>query len=238
MTHVEVVATIAPQLSIEETLIQKINHRIDAIDVLELRIDQIENVTVDQVAEMITKLKVMQDSFKLLVTYRTKLQGGYGQFINDLYLNLISDLANINGIDMIDIEWQADIDIEKHKRIIKHLQQYNKEVVISHHNFESTPPLDELQFIFFKMQKFNPEYVKLAVMPHNKNDVLNLLQAMSTFSDTMDCKVVGISMSKLGLISRTAQGVFGGALTYGCIGEPQAPGQIDVTDLKAQVTLY
>jgi hypothetical protein len=37
--------------------------RIDAIDVLELRIDQIENVTVDQVAEMITKLKVMQDSF-------------------------------------------------------------------------------------------------------------------------------------------------------------------------------
>ncbi|MGO4092203.1 3-dehydroquinate dehydratase, partial [Staphylococcus aureus] len=27
-------------------------------------------------------------------------------------------------------------------------------------------------------------------------------------------------------------------LTYGCIGEPQAPGQIDVTDLKAQVTLY
>jgi hypothetical protein len=35
---VEVVATIAPQLYIEETLIQKINHRIDAIDVLELRI--------------------------------------------------------------------------------------------------------------------------------------------------------------------------------------------------------
>ncbi len=34
MTHVEVVATIAPQLSIE-TLIQKINHRIDAIDVLD-----------------------------------------------------------------------------------------------------------------------------------------------------------------------------------------------------------
>lgn len=238
MTHVEVVATITPQLHIEETLIQKINHRIDAIDVLELRIDQIENVTVDQVAEMITKLKVMQDSFKLLVTYRTKLQGGYGQFTNDSYLNLISDLTNINGIDMIDIEWQADIDIEKHQRIITHLQQHNKEVIISHHNFESTPPLDELQFIFFKMQKFNPEYVKLAVMPHNKNDVLNLLQAMSTFSDTMDCKVVGISMSKLGLISRTAQGVFGGALTYGCIGEPQAPGQIDATDLKAQVTLY
>lgn len=196
MTHVEVVATIAPQLSIEETLIQKINHRIDAIDVLELRIDQIENVTVDQVAEMITKLKVMQDSFKLLVTYRTKLQGGYGQFINDLYLNLISDLANINGIDMIDIEWQADIDIENINESLNTCNSIIKRWLY-HIIISKVPPLDELQFIFFKMQKFNPEYVKLAVMPHNKNDVLNLLQAMSTFSDTMDCKVVGISMSKL-----------------------------------------
>ncbi len=65
-------------------------------------------------------------------------------------------LANINGIDMIDIEWREDIDIEKHQRIITHLQQYNKEVVISHHNFESTPPLDELQFIFFQNAKIQP----------------------------------------------------------------------------------
>ena len=135
MTHVEVVATITPQLHIEETLIQKINHRIDAIDVLELRIDQIENVTVDQVAEMITKLKVMQDSFKLLVTYRTKLQGGYGQFTNDSYLNLISDLTNINGIDMIDIEWQADIDIENINESL-HICNSIKEVIISHHTLK------------------------------------------------------------------------------------------------------
>ncbi|SUK46000.1 3-dehydroquinate dehydratase I AroC I [Staphylococcus aureus] len=70
MTHVEVVATIAPQLSIEETLIQKINHRIDAIDVLELRIDQIENVTVDQVAEMITSWLCKIHSIISYVSYK------------------------------------------------------------------------------------------------------------------------------------------------------------------------
>ncbi len=43
MTHVEVVATIAPQLSHPRNFNQKINHRIDAIDVLELRVHQIEN---------------------------------------------------------------------------------------------------------------------------------------------------------------------------------------------------
>ncbi len=101
------------------------------------------------------------------------------------------------------------------------------------------PPLDELQFIFFKMQKFNPEYVKLAVMPHNKNDVLNLLQAMSTFSDTMDCKVVGISMSKLGLMSRIGSRRF-----WWCVDlwlywrTTSSRNRLMLPDLKAQVTLY
>ncbi|PTK52891.1 3-dehydroquinate dehydratase, partial [Staphylococcus nepalensis] len=48
----------------------------------------------------------------------------------------------------------------------------------------------------------------------------------------------GISMSHLGLVSRTAQGVFGGSISYGCLGEPQAPGQIHVTKLKEILTLY
>ncbi|MGT0244339.1 type I 3-dehydroquinate dehydratase [Staphylococcus aureus] len=87
---------------------------------------------------MITKLKVMQDSFKLLVTYRTKLQGGYGELQTTGILIYIR-LANINGIDMIDIEWQADIGIEKTSTNHYTFATDNKEVVISHHNFEYVP---------------------------------------------------------------------------------------------------
>ena len=39
-------------------------------------------------------------------------------------------------------------------------------------------------------------------------------------------------MSDIGLVSRTAQGVFGGTVSYGCLNEPQAPGQIHVEELK------
>ncbi|MBE5662361.1 type I 3-dehydroquinate dehydratase [Staphylococcus sp. SS21] len=238
MKTVEVVATIAPQIQIDETLQKQINKRSDVIDIIELRIDQLESISVDDVSRLVIKLKTLPKINKVLVTYRTIGQGGSGEITSDSYLNLLSSLANVKEIDMVDIEWDKDIELERLQQVIKNLQVQDKEVIISHHNFNETPSLDELQFIYFKMQKFNPEYVKLAVMPRNKNDVLNLLQAMATFSDTMNCKVVGISMSKLGLISRTAQGVFGGALTYGCIGEPQAPGQVDVVDLKEQVSLY
>lgn len=238
MNAVEVVATIAPQIQIDENLQKQINRRSYAIDIIELRIDQLENISVDDVSKLVIKLKTLPKINKVLVTYRTTKQGGSGEITSESYMNLLSSLANVKEIDMVDIEWEKEIEIERFQQVIKKLQGQDKEVIISHHNFDETPSLDELQFIYFKMQKFNPEYVKLAVMPHNKNDVLNLLQAMVTFSDTMNCKVVGISMSKLGLISRTSQGIFGGALTYGGIGEPQAPGQVDVVDLKEQVSFY
>ena len=71
------------------------------------------------------------------------------------------------------------------------------------------------------MNQLNPDYVKIAVMPQDK-DVATLLEAVATSADTLDAKVIGISMSKVGLVSRTAQGVFGGTVSYGCLGEPQA----------------
>ncbi|MGT0244340.1 hypothetical protein ACVNP1_13970 [Staphylococcus aureus] len=88
MTHVEVVATIAPQLSIEETLIQKINHRIDAIDVLELRIDQIENVTVDQSGRNDYKAEGYARFIQIISYVSYKVTRWLWGITNDRYLNL------------------------------------------------------------------------------------------------------------------------------------------------------
>ena len=63
-----------------------------------------------------------------------------------------------------------------------------------------------------------------------------MLEAVATSADTLDAKVIGISMSSVGLVSRTAQGVFGGTVSYGCLGEP--PGQIHVKTLKQQLLFY
>ena len=128
--------------------------------------------------------------------------------------------------------------IEKDTHLVQRAQQKGLEVVLSHHNFQETPALDELKFIYFKMQKLNPEYLKLAVMPKCQEDVLHLLEAMSLTAKHTTCRIVGISMSSLGKVSRIAQGVFGGTLSYGCIEEPQAPGQIHVSKLKSMVSFY
>ena len=68
--------------------------------------------------------------------------------------------------------------------------------------------------------------------------IFNLLSALSATVDTVPQQVIGIAMSKLGIISRTAQGIFGGAVSYGCLDNPKAPGQIQVETLRAQLRLY
>ena len=75
-------------------------------------------------------------------------------------------------------------------------------------------------------------------MPKGKEDVTNLLNAMSVTADSINERVVGIAMGKIGIVSRTAQGVFGGTISYGCIDTPKAPGQIHVATLRQQLDFY
>lgn len=236
MTHVDIAATIAPEDKLSKTLLKDIKVNEESIDIIELRIDQWPSFNKALLNEVIKQLKIFH--LKILVTYRTSVQGGKGAVNVQEYLNILGELIECPQFDMIDIEWSSAVKIEKYTHLVQRAQQKGLEVVLSHHNFQETPALDELKFIYFKMQKLNPEYLKLAVMPKCQEDVLHLLEAMSLTAKHTTCRIVGISMSSLGKVSRIAQGVFGGTLSYGCIEEPQAPGQIHVSKLKSMVSFY
>lgn len=210
----------------------------DYIDIVELRIDQWENFVIKNVDTVIQQLRGLNLDFKILVTYRTSNQGGKGNVEETTYIDILKLLIEYAQFELLDIEWSGAINTDQYAQLITDAQEKNLNVVLSHHNFEETPSLEEIKFIYYKMQKLAPQYLKLAVMPNNKEDVLHLLEAMSVTSDNTPYKVIGISMSHLGLVSRVAQGVFGGSISYGCLGEPQAPGQIHVKALKQQLEFY
>ena len=83
------------------------------------------------------------------------------------------------------------------------------------------------------MQHLGGDLPKIAVMPQNERDVLELLSATEEFYRLYsDRPFITISMSKLGLISRIGGGVFGSAMTFGAVGEVSAPGQMEALKLK------
>ncbi|MHC0529235.1 type I 3-dehydroquinate dehydratase [Staphylococcus capitis] len=238
MTQVDVAVTISPEETITQLCLDELIKYKDYIDIVELRIDQWENFVIKNVDTVIQQLRGLNLDFKILVTYRTSNQGGKGNVEETTYIDILKLLIEYAQFELLDIEWSGAINTDQYAQLITDAQEKNLNVVLSHHNFEETPSLEEIKFIYYKMQKLAPQYLKLAVMPNNKEDVLHLLEAMSVTSDNTLYKVIGISMSHLGLVSRVAQGVFGGSISYGCLGEPQAPGQIHVKALKQQLEFY
>ncbi|EEE49899.1 type I 3-dehydroquinate dehydratase [Staphylococcus capitis] len=238
MTQVDVAVTISPEETITQLCLDELIKYKDYIDIVELRIDQWENFVIKNVDTVIQQLRGLNLDFKILVTYRTSNQGGKGNVEETTYIDILKLLIEYAQFELLDIEWSGAINTDQYAQLITDAQEKNLNVVLSHHNFEETPLLEEIKFIYYKMQKLAPQYLKLAVMPNNKEDVLHLLEAMSVTSDNTPYKVIGISMSHLGLVSRVAQGVFGGSISYGCLGEPQAPGQIHVKALKQQLEFY
>ena len=85
---------------------------------------------------------------KILVTYRTSVQGGKGAVNEQEYLNILGELIECPQFDMIDIEWSSAVKIEKYTHLFN---VHNKRArVLSHHNFQETPALMNLNLFTLK----------------------------------------------------------------------------------------
>lgn len=236
MSKVDIAVTIAPEDATISDLFKDLEFYQDSIDIIELRIDQWTDVT--GVKQVINELKELPFEFKVLITYRSNSQGGEGHVNEMEYQNVIQKLINESGYEMLDIEWDDKKDKNTYLSFINKAHQKGIQVVLSHHNFNETPSLEELKFTYYKMHQFEADYLKVAVMPNDEKDVLHLLEAVKDSADALNQHIIGIAMSDIGIVSRTAQGVFGGTVSYGCLNEPQAPGQIHIEELKKQIDFY
>ncbi|MDG0843098.1 type I 3-dehydroquinate dehydratase [Staphylococcus equorum] len=238
MTEVDIAVTIAPEKELSQSTIDDLIKFQDSIEIIECRIDQWVDFDVTHVSKVVNNIYNLNLGKKILITYRTSSQGGEGTLSYEAYWNALAEIINLKHIDLVDIEFEPGKSTQPLIDLIEQSKNKQIQVLLSYHDFNKTPALEALKHLYFKMHQLSPDYLKVAVMPLDKQDVLNLLSAMSATSDSVPQQVVGIAMSKLGVISRTAQGLFGGTVSYGCLDSPKAPGQIHVETLKQQLKLY
>lgn len=144
---------------------------------------------------------------------------------------IVNDLCDIVDIDLMIYEQYMD-------ELLSLARQHKIEVLISHHEYQYTPRIKDMLAMYKKMITLNADYCKLAVMPHDGKDVLNLMDAVYETKQAYEANVIGIAMGDMGKITRLACGVFGSSMTFGYVGAPAAPGQIHVKDLHHQLALY
>ena len=192
-------------------------------DCVEWRVDWFEGFqSPAAIARCIQKLRVALRDKLLLVTFRTKAEGGEQALSHSEYLILDTDCA-----DLLDIEFfTAGADLPA---LVEQAHSAGVAVVCSSHDFAKTPPRAELVSRMVQMQQAGADLPKLAVMPQCRTDVLELLAATAEMADLHpETPVITMSMGALGAVSRLAGETFGSAMTFANPGQASAPGQVSL----------
>ena len=201
------------------------------VEMLEWRADAYEDLfDTEKVREILEIMRPMTKETVLLVTVRSKTQGGLCDAAPSDIANLLVSMSAVHAADMFDVEFFT---FEKPERLIKKLQERGAMVISSHHDFDETPSVDVMHTLLSQMREGDADLLKLAVMPKNVSDVLSLLQVTADFHQKdPSIPLITMSMGKLGMMSRISGEIFGSCITFGTVGKPSAPGQMPWEEMK------
>ena len=202
-------------------------------DCVEWRVDLFAHpMDLSAVAHCLAKLRIALKEKLLLVTLRTKAEGGSAAPDHEAYLHFLHTVLDTDCADLVDIEFfTAGADLPK---LIEDAHTAGACVVCSSHDFQKTPPRAELVARMAAMQRAGADLPKLAVMPQNRTDVLELLAATAEMADRHpETPVITMSMGALGAVSRLCGEAFGSAMTFANPGTASAPGQVRLEVVNA-----
>lgn len=201
-------------------------------DLMEWRIDYYSAGINDHERLIATakKLRKTVGELPILVTFRTKNEGGVCDLTEDDYLKLVETVITNRLGDAVDIELFHD---EKRvQNLVNLAHDYNLVVIMSNHDFEKVPAKDVIEFRLKKMAELGADVPKLACMPHSASDVLTLLQATTETHAAITNPLITMAMGDIGKVTRIAGQVFGSSLSFGAVGQTSAPGQLSIEDLR------
>lgn len=206
--------------------------KIQALDVqmVEWRVDFFAGEQ-DQLLEVIRKLKNRLKNKELIVTLRTRWEGGEEKGSRFSYFALIEEILAQGTADYVDIEIERD---EAQCRQLN--QKYAGSVtktIGSYHNFDRTPSEEQILEKLKKAKTLGCDVGKVAVMPASKEDVDHLLSATSKMKESEpEYPIITMSMGELGKSTRLYGGLYGSFVSFGAFGNGSAPGQVQVSEMQ------
>lgn len=187
-------------------------------DVLEFRIDALDNPNFKDIQEIIEEI-----NFPMIATNRISSEGGSFKGTEEERIDILLKCAPL--VDYVDIELQSD------DKYIKQIHDTGVTTIVSYHNFHKTPEINEIMYIVEKEQKLG-DIAKVAFMPNDLDDTLKILAILSHCENT-----IAISMSDLGSYTRVMASKFDSPITFAAGTDVTAPGQIDIETMKSLLNM-
>jgi len=208
-------------------------------DLLEWRIDAYAHARdIDDSLDTLAELRKQIHDTPLIFTCRIHSEGGLNNLASDQRRCLLAEAIKTGDLDMVDVELCNDADFVQ--PILETARRFGVRVILSYHNFETTPGEAFILKMLLKAQDLGADIAKVAVMPKEYQDVLTLLNAtLKARQQGLKIPAITMSMGPHGRLSRIAGGLFGSDITFACGNSPSAPGQIPIEELRqAMAALY
>jgi len=208
-------------------------------DLLEWRIDAYAHAQdIDDSLDTLAELRKQIHDTPLIFTCRIHSEGGLNNLASDQRRFLFTDAIKTGNLDIVDVELCNEADFIQ--PILATARKFGVRVILSYHNFETTPGEAFILETLLKAQDLGADIAKVAVMPKKYQDVLRLLRAtLKAREQDLKIPAITISMGSQGRLSRIAGGLFGSDITFACDNSPSAPGQIPIEELRqAMAALY
>jgi len=170
-------------------------------------------------------LKEILGKVLLLFTIRTSKEGGNLEITYEKYSEILKCVAGLGAVDLIDVEGYIS-DKKSVENLIDEIHRLDTFVIGSSHNFLCAD-IENFEKKIKYLDELGADILKVAVMPQDRADVAEILSLTFSAKKYTKKPIVTMAMGRLGVISRIAGETFGSAITFGCVKEASAPGQID-----------
>jgi 3-dehydroquinate dehydratase-1 len=206
-------------------------------DLIEWRIDFFQAIgDVAAVIDTALAIRAAASGVPVLLTRRKASEGGQALAIGEAeVLAMYRAACEAKCVELIDYE------LSNRPKDIAALREVSKDagigMILSFHDFRATPDAAALDGKFAAAAALGADVGKVAVMPANERDVLELLAATSRARESLAIPLISMAMGGVGSLSRIVGWVYGSAATFAVGKSSSAPGQIAIEDLRAALLI-
>ncbi len=194
-------------------------------DLVELRLDYIGELDDAKIGDLIDIVKIPK-----IATIRPEKDGGFWKGDENERITHLQTCLSF-GAEFVDVEESTDIGWRY--ELSKSCKQNGCQMIISHHDFNKTPSKQEMIDICKNEYAAGANIAKIAATPKSIEDVANVLSVIEYFK-AQGKKVIGVSMGRLGTMSRVFGPQVGSYLTYAALekGKESAEGQLTLEEMR------
>jgi 3-dehydroquinate dehydratase I len=193
------------------------NLPVEYFDICELRLDLLYG-TLRETEALSRGIKSPK-----IVTVRDPGEGGANALPEAARVELFEQW--LPHCDLIDVEFR---NLDRYSELIERAEANEKQVIVSYHDFLSTPPVERLQEMLDSGGISDSRIFKVATNVSCWQDIEALVRFVQ---GNATVRVAAVGMGEFGKLSRLILPRLGSALVYGSLSVAVAPGQWPVAEL-------